>query len=195
MDREAWRAVVHGVTKSQTQLSDWTTRSSMYFKVQKGNKNRRRRGAPSQEIIGIFRAVIRTTHHSSLLSGRHSALYTLAFIFTTNLNTWYYCCCCLGAQSCLTLLWPHGLEFSRQEYWTRLPFPFSGGSSWPAGQTCISCLCLLHWQAGSLLPSHWGNHWVLLPHSKLSGLSSERLNERVSSQLKSDWLWSIGSWH
>ena len=24
MDREAWRATVHGVTKSQTQLSDWT---------------------------------------------------------------------------------------------------------------------------------------------------------------------------
>ena len=25
MDREAWRAAVHGVTKSQTRLSDWTT--------------------------------------------------------------------------------------------------------------------------------------------------------------------------
>ena len=24
MDREAWRAVIHGVTKSRTQLSDWT---------------------------------------------------------------------------------------------------------------------------------------------------------------------------
>ena len=24
MDRETWRATVHGVTKSQTQLSDWT---------------------------------------------------------------------------------------------------------------------------------------------------------------------------
>ena len=24
MDREAWRAAVHGVTKSETQLSDWT---------------------------------------------------------------------------------------------------------------------------------------------------------------------------
>ena len=24
MDREAWRAAVHGVTKSQTQLSSWT---------------------------------------------------------------------------------------------------------------------------------------------------------------------------
>ena len=24
MDREAWRAAVHGVTKSRTQVSDWT---------------------------------------------------------------------------------------------------------------------------------------------------------------------------
>ena len=24
MDREAWRTAVHGVTKSRTQLSDWT---------------------------------------------------------------------------------------------------------------------------------------------------------------------------
>ena len=24
MDREAWCAVIHGVTKSRTQLSDWT---------------------------------------------------------------------------------------------------------------------------------------------------------------------------
>ena len=24
MDREAWRAAIHGVTKSQTQLSNWT---------------------------------------------------------------------------------------------------------------------------------------------------------------------------
>ena len=24
MDREAWRAVIHGVTKSQTRLKDWT---------------------------------------------------------------------------------------------------------------------------------------------------------------------------
>ena len=24
MDREAWRAAIHGVTESRTQLSDWT---------------------------------------------------------------------------------------------------------------------------------------------------------------------------
>ena len=30
MDREAWRAVVHGVTKSQTWLSDWTELNWIY---------------------------------------------------------------------------------------------------------------------------------------------------------------------
>jgi len=24
MDREAWRAVIHGIAKSQTRVSDWT---------------------------------------------------------------------------------------------------------------------------------------------------------------------------
>ena len=30
-DREAWWAIDHGVSKSQTQLSDWTTRDSLVF--------------------------------------------------------------------------------------------------------------------------------------------------------------------
>ena len=30
-DREAWNAAVHGVVKSQTQLSDWTTTSLVDF--------------------------------------------------------------------------------------------------------------------------------------------------------------------
>ena len=34
-------------------------------------------------------------------------------------------CCCLVVQSCLTFLQPHGLGFSREEYWSRLLFPFS----------------------------------------------------------------------
>ena len=34
MDREAWRAVIHGVAKSQT-LSDWNrTKLSMYMSIQ-----------------------------------------------------------------------------------------------------------------------------------------------------------------
>ena len=31
MDREAWRAVIHGVAKSQTQLSNWTELNDYWF--------------------------------------------------------------------------------------------------------------------------------------------------------------------
>ena len=31
MDREAWHAAIHGVTKSQTRLSDWTELNWMPF--------------------------------------------------------------------------------------------------------------------------------------------------------------------
>ena len=35
MDREAWRAVIHGVAKSWTQLSDWTERNEKEPKQKK----------------------------------------------------------------------------------------------------------------------------------------------------------------
>ena len=36
MDREAWRAVIHGVAKSQTRLSDWTELNWISFQQAKG---------------------------------------------------------------------------------------------------------------------------------------------------------------
>ena len=33
MDREAWRAAIHGVAKSQTRLSDWTELNWASIKV------------------------------------------------------------------------------------------------------------------------------------------------------------------
>ena len=35
-DREAWRAAVHGVTKSQTQLSNWTTKQQQKREMHNG---------------------------------------------------------------------------------------------------------------------------------------------------------------
>ena len=37
-DREAWHAAVHEVTKSQTQLSDWTTTIAQYQKNKQPNQ-------------------------------------------------------------------------------------------------------------------------------------------------------------
>ena len=32
-DKEAWRAAVHGVTKSRTQLNDWTTEGRLEIQI------------------------------------------------------------------------------------------------------------------------------------------------------------------
>ena len=46
---------------------------------------------------------------------------------------------------------PLPTEFSRQEYWSEVPFPTPGESSWPRNPNpCLQCL--LHWQKDSLLP-------------------------------------------
>ena len=37
MDREAWRAAIHGVTKSQTRLSDWTELNWCVKQIPRGN--------------------------------------------------------------------------------------------------------------------------------------------------------------
>ena len=34
MDREAWRAAIHGVSKSRTRLSDWTELKDVYSSKQ-----------------------------------------------------------------------------------------------------------------------------------------------------------------
>ena len=57
-------------------------------------------------------------------------------------------------QSCPTRcdpLWtvahkaPLSVGFSRQEYWSRLPFPSSGESPQPRDQTCFSCISCIGW--------------------------------------------------
>ena len=69
----------------------------------------------------------------------------------------YIYVCVLSHFSCIQLcvtLWTVAhqaalsIGFSRQEYWSGLPCPSSRGSSWPRGQTHVSCL--LHWQVSSL---------------------------------------------
>ena len=49
VDREAWRAVIHGVAKSQTRLSDWSDliwSDGPYFHFLKRETNRREKSEP-----------------------------------------------------------------------------------------------------------------------------------------------------
>jgi len=98
---------------------------------------------------------------------------------------------CPVIQSCLTLcdLWtvvrqaPLSMGFSRQEYWSELPFPSSRGSSWPRDRTSFSSDSCLGRQI--LLPlSHLGNpwkhlllfsHWVMSNSLPPHGLQHARL--------------------
>ena len=66
---------------------------------------------------------------------------------------------CVHAQSCLTLCNPmdcstpgsSSLGFPKQEYWSRLPFSFSRGSSWPSDRALASCFSY----AGRQILCHW----------------------------------------
>ena len=75
----------------------------------------------------------------------------------------------LVAKSCLTLATPRtvvcqvplSMGFSRQEYWSGLPFPSPGEFSWPRDQTQVSCIAgryLMVWitREVPLLISNWG---------------------------------------
>ena len=43
MDREAWRAAIRGVTKSRTQLSNWTELKIGFLKVQIDNNTKKQK--------------------------------------------------------------------------------------------------------------------------------------------------------
>ena len=72
--------------------------------------------------------------------------FGLHFLRANKQNIFSCVCCCLVAKSCLTLCHPMdcsppgSMEFSKQEYWSGLPFPSPGGSSQSRDRTWVSCI-------------------------------------------------------
>ena len=87
MDREAWRAVIHGVAKSWTRLSNWT-----------------------DWLIKWHVFIIRVSHRVFLQP------WLCAQSYPTLCNP----IDCVACQA------PLSMGFSRQEYWSGLPFPPPG---------------------------------------------------------------------
>ena len=103
---------------------------------------------------------------TSLFSVQVSILFQIIFLFRWLQNieqsflcytVGHYVCVCVCAQwfshvQFFVTLWTIvfqallSMGFSRQEYWSGLPFPPPGRSSWPRDWTLISCVyCIERW--------------------------------------------------
>ena len=100
MDREAWRAAIHGVTKSWTRLSDWTELNwtDMFFL---NVENIRKKYILWNKADLIVNTNWATQPHLVLLCFSH--VWFFAMLWTVALQA------------------PLSMGFTRQEYWSGLP--------------------------------------------------------------------------
>ena len=108
MDGGVWWAAVHGVTKSQTGLSDWTAATIV------------RRCEEEDEVgVGTSRNTKPTAH---LRPEREGLAVFLDKVKVKALSRAQF----FATPWTVAYQTPPSMEFSRQEYWSGLPFPSPG---------------------------------------------------------------------
>ena len=129
MDRETWRATVHGVEKSQTGLSYWTE-----LFVTWNNTNTYHFKVTIPPIVVSLRQHYKwlsVSFHSALHLCNSLSIYNNSFCFLQNLYCVYYSNLpVVQSLSCVLFVTP---------WHTRLPCPLSPGvcpNSWPLSQWC-----------------------------------------------------------
>ena len=130
MDREAWGAAVHGVTKSWTWLSNWTEtekNQEEYILNSKGTEGRlgREENSLTWWNVMLFEFITQESFIKVKM-----LVAQLCPILCDSMDC--------SPPDC-------SMELSRQKYRNGLPFPAPGESSWPRDQIQVSC------SAGGLL--------------------------------------------
>ena len=98
MDREDWHAAVHGVTKSQTRLSNWTELRPL-------------NSLPALKVL----------FHNGTFGWKLCVLKYLLCVCSVTQSCLFLC-----ATWTVACQPPLPMEFSMQEYWSCLPFPSPG---------------------------------------------------------------------
>ena len=167
MDREAWRAAVHGVAKNRTWLSNWITSTSIGMELPLScfqclllllqNQNQSPAVCLLDLIWGLdsgswirflFPVLVKTTSFGPwlrVIMWRGSNVFCVNGACQSSTLWWSYA---KTVQSCLTLCDPmdcrslgssvHGILQARILEWVAMPS--SRGSSWPRNGTLISYL-------------------------------------------------------
>ena len=143
MDREAWRAVIHGVAKGRTWLSNWTelnwtdlTTSNLPWLMDLTFQVPMQYCSLQHQTL-LPSPVTSTTGHCFHFSSV-SSLFLVLFLYLFPVS--YWAPTDLGSSSviilsfCLFILF---MGFSRQEYWSGLPFPSPVGHTWAELSTMI----------------------------------------------------------
>ena len=88
-DREAWHAAVHGVAKSWTRLSYWTTTLCFLRLMHKGSM---RNCTSSWQLLNLFVSYLMSAHKSwnTLLWAQHCMLVALMSILTSSRIPWLW---------------------------------------------------------------------------------------------------------
>ena len=120
-DREPWLATVHGVSKSQTWWSDWTTTKQV------------------SAISWCVKYVCRDSKEASVQFYLSALTNALSHVWVSHVWLCNPMDCTLSGSSV------HGISQTGIPEWVSIPS--SRGSSRPRDQTCISCF--LHWQVDS----------------------------------------------
>ena len=120
IDREAWRAAIHGVAKSRTRLSDWT--ELMYIWLILDN---------TEELLSIIWCKVTPVFHvcppgSSIPGILQARILERVAISCSNAWKWKVKVKLLSRVRLFAIPWtvaPPSMGFSRQDYWSRLPCP------------------------------------------------------------------------